>query len=80
MDIDVSHRLVAGKGTNHNKTLFQNAVKCVFYLDVMEHHYTDKLNAFQRISLKESKKEEINTVNLVLLPQKQETCSSYLTL
>ena len=28
-------RLVAGKGTNRDKTLFQNAVKCVFYLDVM---------------------------------------------
>ena len=27
--------LVAGKGTNRCKTSFQNAVKCVFYLDVM---------------------------------------------
>ena len=27
--------LVAGKGTNCDKTSFQNAVKCVFYLGVM---------------------------------------------
>ena len=39
-----------------------------------------KLNAFQRISLKVRKQEEKNAVNLVLLTQKQETRSTYLTL
>ena len=45
----------------------------------MQHHYIYKLNAFQRISLKEGKKEERNAVNLVLPTQKQETRSTYLT-
>ena len=38
------------------------------------------LQVFQRISLKERKKEEKNTVNLIRLIQKQETRSTYLTL
>ena len=62
-----------GEGINHDKTPFQKVVKCVFYLDVMQHHYIYNLNTFQCISLKERKQEERNAVNLVILTQKQET-------
>ena len=60
-----------GKGTNRNKTLFQNAVKCIFYfgcLVILLHHY--KLQTFSHILLKERKKGGKNVVNLVLLTKK----------
>ena len=50
-----------------------------FLFNVMKHHYIYKLNGFQCISLKEKKRRK-NAVNLVLLTQKRETRSTYLTL
>ena len=67
------------KGPTATKRYFKTQLNA-FFIWMLCNITTSTLSAFQRMSLKEGNKEEKNVANLVLLTQKQETRSTYLTL
>ena len=66
------------KGLIAVKHRFKSAAKCVFYLTLHLQVKRSSTHFTQR--KKKEKKRRKNAVNLVLLPQKQEMHSTYLTL